>query len=350
MSAMTVVCPFCPLHCDDVNPAALRAGETGCRVADSRANWVRRESSSLATSADLETCRRWVEEASQIVISGYVIDLETARAISEFAATTGAVVKVNGTNPTASKLFAREGGFYTTLGELSSRAVSVLVIGDPATHWPRLEERLRHVKAIVRWPDSSALPQRIAALRLHTAKRFSDQSTVDDELAAAIQLVIDSTYLVVLIAPLHETIARSPVVWSSIFGLVRERNKVSRAAILSFDPSVTVRSVLASRNDPLPFAFPCNESSLCIEFSPFGERSSESTGRKIIIGLAKPSLGSNQRLLPAGVPGMHHAGIVIRGDGSVTLPLQSWQVGSHVDNLPATPAEYLRLLQGNCAT
>ena len=340
MSAMTIVCPFCPLHCDDVNADALSVGQTGCGVADSRVNLVRGASSSLDVSGDLDTCRSWVAEASRIVISGYVIDLETSRAISEFAAKTGAAVDVASTNPTAAKLFAREGGFFTTLGELTSADVSVLVIGDPATHWPRIEERLRHVKAIVRWPDSSALPKRAAALRLHAAERFLEPSTVDDELAAALQLVSEATYLVVLVAPLQESISRSPVVWSSLLGLVRERNKLSRAAILSFDPSITVRSVIAARNDPTPFAIPADETSLRIEFSPFGERVFKSAGRQIIIGLANQPLHANQVLLPAGVPGMHHAGIVIRGDGSVTLPLQA----SSNETASPTPAGQLRSL------
>ena len=161
-----------------------------------------------------------------------------------------------------------------------------------------------------------------------------------DELAAALQLVSEATYLVVLVAPLQESISRSPVVWSSLLGLVRERNKLSRAAILSFDPSVTVRSVIASRNDPTPFAIPADHGSLRIEFSPFGERVLESTGRKIVIGLAKQPLHANQVLLPAGLPGMHHAGIVIRGDGSVTLPLQAWSS----ETASPTPAGQLRSL------
>lgn len=342
MSDMTIVCPFCPLHCDDLTAASLLAGATGCSVADKRAKLIRKVPPMHEASVNHETCRLWVAEASRIVISGYVVDMETSRAISEFAAKTGAAVDVASTNPTASKLVARDGGFFTTLGELTSRKASVLIIGDPATHWPRIEERLRHVKAIVRWPESTSLLAQVAALRLNAAKRFSAASQIDDQLAAAIQLVNEAEYLVVLVAPLQESVSHSPIFWSSLLGLVRERNKVSRAAILSFDPSVTVRSVIAARNDPPPFLFPYDEASLCIEFSPFGERTTPSTGRKIVIGLTQQPLPSNQTCLPAGVPGVHHAGIVIRGDGSVTLPLQSWA------NQPAllSPASQLRSLLG----
>jgi len=343
MSRDPVVCPCCPLHCDDVDPVQLMLGKTGCPVADHRVAAVL-----AATAVDNEealgTCRQWIRDAKQIVVTGYVIDLETSRAISEFANATGADVEVDGSNSAMLPLFAREGAFLTTLGEVTSRDASMLVIGDVTSHWPRIEARLEQVKTIQRWQDDEALTSRLAALRALVTNRFTAESPVDKVVASAATMIRASAYLVVLVAPLQESIGRSPVIWSTILGMVRELNKVTRAAILSFDPSVTQRSVMASRFDPKPYPLPANGAALHIHFSPFGMGGNRSGGKTIVIGTGDKVFHKNERCLTASVPGLHHSGIVIRGDGSVTLPLQTcFPKPDQRSELP-TPAEQLRLL------
>ncbi len=354
MNDARIVCPCCPLHCDDLELASVLSARTGCSVADRLLSKLRSGDLVVDDVDSIEQARQWIADAHQIVISGHVIDLETSRAIAEFAKISGATVEVSGSNPTATRHLARDGGFLTTLGELRGRDRSVLMIGDVAAHWPRIEEHLRVERlsqpfptptlSLLRWPDSVNLPSRLAALRLQVAGRTASATDNDPELASTVELVIASKYLVLLVAPLLESISRSPVIWSSILGLVRERNKTSRAAILSFDPSVTVRSVLAARNDPPLSRFPLSDSILRIEFSPFGEPVAHASGRTIVIGMSDEKPTANQCVLQAAVPGLHHAGMVIRGDGSVTLPLQSCL--SHLkakDSIP-TPADQLRRL------
>lgn len=343
MSRDPVVCPCCPLHCDDIDPAPLMLGETGCPVADHRVAAVL-AADAVDNEEALVTSRQWIRDAKQIVVTGHVIDLETSRAISEFASATGADVEVDGSNPAMLPLFAREGAFLTTLGEVTSRDVSMFVIGDVASHWPRIETRLEHVKTIQRWDDDEALPSRLAALRALVTHRFTSESPVDAAVANAATMIKASAYLVVLVAPLQERIGRSPVIWSTILGMVRELNKTTRAAILSFDPSVTQRSVMASRFDPKPYRLPADGDALRIHFSPFGEGGNRSGGKTIMIGMGDKVFHKNERCLAASVPGLHHSGIVIRGDGSVTLPLQRCITNPDQRSELPTPAEQLRLL------
>ncbi|MGV3485274.1 MAG: hypothetical protein ACO1RT_12715 [Planctomycetaceae bacterium] len=343
MNNALIVCPLCPMHCDDVSALQLREGRTGCDVADRRLRAVLRAPDRAATPSDLQQCRKWVADAESIVVSGLALDLETSRAIGEFVRHTGARVDMRGPHAMALDVLAREGWFQTTLGELSARETSVLVIGDVASHWPRMEKRLQSISSVVRWADDEDLPERVAALRRQMAERYIDAPAADLQVTAAAKHFKEAVSMVVLVAPLRESTARSPVLWSAITGLIRERNRVARAAILSFDSSVTVRSVLAANNDPPRWEYSPREASLRIEFTPFAETDSLPARQTIFIGASDRVRGADQCLLPASVPGLHHAGIVIRGDGSVTLPLQSCLPRERP--LP-TPAEQLRSLIG----
>jgi hypothetical protein len=337
MTNAPIVCPCCPLHCDDLDRGKFLAGQTGCGIADKHVPSVLRlERASKIGPIDWETCRRWVSEAKQIIVSGHVIDLETSRAISEFASHTGAKVTAQGSNPSALAVLAREGAYLTTLGELSSAETSLMVIGDVASHWPRIEERLGAYRRVVRWADSDDLPERIAALRAALKGVDVPRQAENQWLTEAVSFVNTSTYLVLLVTPLAESKSCSPIIWSSLLGMVRERNKSSRAAILGFDISTTLRSVMASRLDPLPQLSTSDDTSLRIIFSPFGEDFPDLPNSTVVIGMAKKNLKSNQRLLPARVPGIHQSGIVIRGDGSVTLPLLSCSDATNWTDCPAT--------------
>jgi len=338
-----VVCPCCPLHCDDVDPTELMNGKTGCDVADSRIASMML-GGSANDPANLATCRQWLRDANRVIVTGHVIDLETSRAVSEFAAATGADLHVASSNPAMLAEFAREGAFLTTLGELVSRDVSLLVIGDVASSWPRIETRIEKIRTIQRWRDDDELPAKLATLRGAVSNRFLPQTRISEEVAAVTEIIKASTYFVVLVAPLSEDSATSPIIWSTILGMIRELNSVTRAAILSFDQSVTVRSVMASRFDPKPYRLPLDENAIQIHFSPFGETHKRRGGKSIVIGIGDKVFINNQLCLPASVPGLHHSGIVFRGDGSVTLPLQNCLERTDSLNSLPTPAEQLRRL------
>src|SRR5687767_9315852 len=99
MSPALIVCPLCPMHCDDVSAAQLMEGRTGCAVANKRMHVVRRAGSRTGAKNELDQCRQWVANADNIVVSGLAVDLETSRAIAQFVRETGARVEMKGCNP-----------------------------------------------------------------------------------------------------------------------------------------------------------------------------------------------------------------------------------------------------------
>lgn len=346
MSSLQVVCPLCPLHCDDIDPSALSLGRTGCHRADSQMNAIVRSACPTVSAQVLEECRQWVAQAKRIVIDGDVIDLETSRAIADFMDATGAELGVIGDSAYADA-FSREGAFTTTLGELTARETSMLVIGDPASHWPRINEKLSSIAHRVDWECSSRLPTQLASLRHKLTPRSPVQASEESDAAveAAFELVRQSKYLVVLVAPdafreAGESPVRADIAWASLLGMIRELNQTTRASLLNFDRSLTVRSVVASRGLASTLNFPRSDESLCIYFSPLGKMPANKKMRTIVIGRCDQPLGSEMRLLPASVAGVHHAGIVMRGDGSVTLPLQAPLSNASF----LTPAQQLRSL------
>lgn len=107
---------------------------------------------------------------------------------------------------------------------------------------------------------------------------------------------------------------------------------------------------MAARLDPKPFSFPISGNELQIVFVPWGQQTRPNPAehnRTIFIGMAELPLhgaGKNTVNLPAQVPGIHHPGVVIRGDGSVTLPLQQWgTLPGWLEGLPK-PGDVLRQL------
>jgi len=338
----SVVCPCCPLHCDDIDAASLRSGATGCSVADARLATIRSESLATVDDGIIEKCRQWISEASAITLTGHVIDLETSRAIADVVRQTNATTNFDGGNPWMRETITREGGFFSTLGELKQRGRVLMVIGDVVRHWPRLTSILQDAKRIAHWKDDEQLASKLASLRLMVTKRFGATDITDPTVIDVAERIAPLESLIILVAPLEESVSRSPVIYSSLLGLVRDLNQVKRASILTFDHSLTVRSVLATRDESraLPFATPA--ASLCIHFAPFGESKSKSLpGQKtIVIGSGDAVFHKNEISLPASVPGYHHRAIVIRGDGSVTLPIE----GCNAESKSVIPAVQLRRL------
>lgn len=371
MTTTPVVCPLCPLHCDDLDPVELFQGETVCSLANARIATLRRSSAVAAKQAHvterddegvLAQCRQWIQEAKRIVISGEVIDLETSRAISDFVTLTGAEVGDVGDDRAYGECFSREGAFMTTLGELTAREVSVLTIGEPAQHWPRLNETLSKVTRHVGWPGVAEATAMLAQLRrcLAGSPLPIDSSRM---LLEAHEMITSSTYLVVIVAPVEQGLVQrgvdvnARVFWSSLTGLIRELNVKSRAALMRFDRSLTLRSVLVSRSDWAAHPFSTQEPDLRIHFDPFGDQRLGDASRAIVIGCgadasradANPASSVQQSVqqhrLAASIPGLHHLGVVIRGDGSVTLPLQSpFAASDQARAALPSPAQRLRSL------
>lgn len=388
MTATRFVCPFCPLHCDDLEPPTGMGVSSVCPILSDLGprSFAHDRDTPPPQSSQLEQARQWVREACAIAITGRVIDLETARAVSRFVSRTGAgLLSLVASADGYPEAFARRGGIGTTLGDAASPHQTVIGIGDPDPRWPRLRQRLTGAAKTYFWQRNDRVVERLAQLRgelaapsHHPAAVPKDQD--DSDLATTRELIRGSEAVVFVIAPAAADEQR--LLWSTAGGLIADLNREIHASLLRFDDSLTLRSVMAwNREAPAaglrePDAISedeqlarTSEVDLIIDLTPWvapvsvtggtgprlarcrsvlgaGPRGNRriTIGQEVRSGEAAPAepagsatLGSLH--LPASTPGITGRSMAIRGDGSVALPLGMWAE----TRLP-TAAEWLKKL------
>ena len=385
MTSATFVCPFCPLHCDDLDPASLLAGAkqpvrasrkqsvevtakqpaaalgvTCSLLARRLAAAIDHDATAMAAKAAvLERARRWVAAAARIRITGAVIDLATARALCRLAQRSGASIDLDGDSAVSvaaaayRELFARSGGFAITLGDAASAHVAIIQIGDTSHCWPRLGERLSAAGQFFSWQSVDDAAERLAQLR-RLLRRPDEASPPDDpDVARSRELCGRAQSLVFIVAADLLGAAEARPFWSTMAGLLRDLNPQRRAALLRFDDALTLRSVATWNSDGEDEQFTVGrlaDAELVIELVGPGSAPSPSdrpahVGQRITIGgpvdSGVPSNSGDALLchLPASSPGIGCCGVVFRGDGSVALPLRPL-----VANGLPSPAEVLRQL------
>ena len=355
MTAEPFVCPFCPLHCDDLDLAQVNRGDVSCqRLSGVWGQAV--DHDRFASPADKEAlaiARRWVAEARGILVTGRVVDLETARAVGRFIDATGASCQVASAAGYA-ETFARDGMITTTLGDAAAPHQRVIVIGDPGGDWPRLVERLGRAGQLYRWDRDDQLAERLARVR-GSLRGDSSVVDVDADVAATVAICQRSTAVVFVVAPksLARQESESRLIWSTLAGLLGDLNRRIRATLLRFDPAMTLRSVLAWSGSGIKSSGSGIKSSgsglesdgggvdrgrrieLVIRLQPWPlvavRDVVEAAGarRTLWIGSCEQSVdrvsvaatGEESLAIAAATAGISRPGVVIRGDGSVTLPL-----------------------------
>ncbi|TVP95758.1 MAG: hypothetical protein EA381_18305 [Planctomycetaceae bacterium] len=400
MNSVRFVCPFCPLNCDDLERPAVDPGpdepvDAACpRLGELWHQAVRhdREAESPKAAA-WQQAREWVRSARSVVISGHVADLETGRGVVRFIRQTGAEwIAPSGSRCGYAEAFSRSGGFATTLGDAAAAHQTVILIGDPTGRWPRLDQRLSRAGIVFRWQDSESVAERLAALRCQLAssrsglKRGTQAAQGaggedDPDLEESRRLIAASEAVVFVIDPAIADAAGQRTLWSAANGLIADLNRHIRVSLLRFDESQTLRNVMAwlqpAPGDGLPLTERVDVATtlasrgdvdLLIWLEPWRTAVASSRqpaaadaeggfsqvglnwkhritiGRTSSVGagVSRRGAGSGPAEslgLAARTPGISMTGMVIRGDGSVALPLFS----SVSSPLP-TVAESLRRL------
>jgi len=345
MSGRHFVCPFCPLHCDDLDLDSLTASCSSLARQMATLPFpetsVNKAASNPAES--IRTARQWIAHASTIGVAGHAVDLETARAVCQFVDQTGATLVIGGGEGDGySEAFARDGMISTTLGDAASNYQQIVVLGDPGQIWPRLRTRLAGAGSIYAWQNTDNLLDRLAMLRWALKSPGVQTTGSDPDLLETIRLCQQGPAVVFVIVPGSVAPHHSRPFWSTLAGLLLDLNRRIRATLLRFDDSMTLRSVAAWTSDgPRPVdALRHHPLDLEIQLMPWDDPSTPSAAhplptRRIIIGSqlsapVPPATGAALRVdedapetlhLVAALPGISRAGIVIRGDGSVSLPL-----------------------------
>lgn len=344
MTDRPFVCPCCPLHCDDLSIEELAAR---CDLFAGRLSWARQSTANdVSDERLLATAAQWVAEADTIAVTGSIVDLETARAVCDFVERSGASLFVGeGSSDGFSEALARDGIFSVTLGDAAAPHQHIVMIGDSSKRLPRLGERLKTAGSIYSWQSTENLVERMAQLRLMLKRPDVCQAGDDQDLAHTFNLCQKESAVVFAVDVGQGLDGQQRPLWSTLQGLFSELNRRIRASVLRFDNAMTLRSVAAWTSDgPHPSASAIRVPvDLEICFSPWPADKAGATQffnpsvrRRITIGDQGPqsdALVSGDRVsgdsdscqsihLPAAMPGIASDGIVIRGDGSVTLPLR----------------------------
>jgi len=156
---------------------------------------------------------------------------------------------------------------------------------------------------------------------------------------------------VFVVAPEAVDPADARLFWKTLGGMLGELNRLIRCTLLRFDDSATFRNVAAwtgQTRTPPAMASKSSAYDLVVHLVPWGESSAgrpdflADTSRYIRIGVSSPGSEAPSESvcqLSTSTPGIGRPGIVIRGDGSVTLPL-----GGIAKTRLASPAQVLDLL------
>lgn len=307
---------------------------------------------------------RWVAEARSIVITGQIVDLDTARAVRRFADQTQATLIMDPRRDDHfAEHFGTRGGILTTLGDAAAGHQTMILIGSPQAAWPRFDQRVRGVKNLIQWTNTRRVATRLAELRwqLRSSLPSIAPHRTDPDLVATAEAIRDAEAIVFFIEPKVAAAECARTLWASVSGLISDLNSSRHATLLRFDPLMTLRSVFAwTQQRPSQDTQEADairegeilrhgeEVDLAVILTPWHTRSQDAAdppgyGEKTI-GLRwqhQITIGQNRigqrpdtadaepglewrpsRLhLPASTPGVSQPGVVIRGDGSVTLPL-----------------------------
>ncbi|TWT96424.1 formylmethanofuran dehydrogenase [Neorhodopirellula pilleata] len=300
-----IVCPLCPLMCDDVElnqDGRLRAehceianqfhsGENRGKPDSVRGNWSRRPLRIITTGTDLVLARHLAAWHSQGKIT---LTIETDRCVAAMLATV-----------------SRDGIVSATLAEVRAHCDSIGFFGDVESTYPRIGQKLSLERfepaSIKRW-------FRVDAEEL--ARQFVELAS------ASPQPLRDSNYTAVLVGPDAFVEGEEAITSSMISRWVRKRNENTRTVCVTLDPAATLRSVCLWTNNTIPGSESFqsdSEQHFDIRLgSPLNRQSNPADWQ---IGGVDPGASLAKVFSPASQAGIDHASMMIRGDGSVSLPL-----------------------------
>lgn len=340
------VCPLCPLHCDDLwTDDADRWRAHGCPIAE---DW--QPASRPKSRGDVRAAMAsFTAGPFQIVTSG--VDLVTARALARWQRSGRIRVAVESDPSIAAvaSVVSRDGGVGCTLGAMLDRADWVWTIGAVDSTWPRLASRSCRDELVRRgghWHST----------RRSTADQVADwagRCRAGDRTDPLVDTWLEAGYAVVVVGPDAFPAEQAELAVAVVGRTIRERNGTSRAAWLTLDPAVTIKSVWAWQFNSAPPVSTVGVTDNVEETEGIGADQAAAAAAirlgspltkaapkvRMQIGGTDPGESLAEVFWDAGLAGCHHASMTIRGDGSVSLPLSSVCAGG-----PPTIAERLEEL------
>jgi len=378
-------CPFCGLVCDDVRVRAEASGVRVERPDCARARGLfavpatgqaRIGGQPVEAIAALRAAAAILAQARRPLIGGLACDVAGQRAALDLAERVGGVVEhMNGAAQFRNWLAFQDGGWMTTtLSEVRNRADLIVFAGTDAARFPRFFERCvdadsqfgplersvvtlgaapaggRGVAHAVAVADLAAL---FADLRIRLAGGRAAPNGAGgvpaDTLDALLAAMKAARYGVLVWNAAELDVPHADLTVQAMVELVRDLNRETRWAGLPLggsDGDTSASQVCTWRTgyplrvgfepagpryEPLLFEaarlLAAGEADALLWISAFDPARTppETACPRIVLGrpdMRLDAMGPRDVFIPVAVPGVHHAGILHRMDGVVSLPLQ----------------------------
>ena len=346
MSPDPIVCPFCPLGCDDVRVSHSDGTvDVDCDLARHQFDSAVNHSPARIGSKTVDTLdfvafrsRLALPDCPTIEFNG--ASIQEAKSIEALVKT--GVIQVNldvdAGSVALNQAIARDGVIAATLGDVCARSDLIWVIGDIDSRTPRLAERLGRSKAKLHQTSVLTVD---SLSRLHRASGQRNEATgrPSDSAGSLIDLIRSSGYTSIVIgdSPFEkgsevvasEMLLRLIARWNELPGSNDrgEDDLLRRAVILRIDHHQNLRSVMRWRNNQVSSAGLSVLPSPSVRIGP--SCGDQTTNVRLQIGGPDPGEPSAFAYLPASSPGVHFAEVTIRGDGSISLPLSAIAAAPH---------------------
>jgi len=336
------VCPFCPLHCDDVALEQPSGGNWMAKVQCGKAitayahalgdsQSARIADAAVATSLASEKAKAMFAGKDIIHVATAGTDLDTARRLNQLQNKNRIRVAIDDTVSAAAwrAAISREGTLSATLGDVRMHADVVWTIGDVENETPRWRERI--AAETKQWIHSQSLAAEPLAELFQTLRSNANGNDSDEPIAASIG---SANYLAIILGRNAFVESEATATAEMLSKMLWYLNKTSRAIVLQWDTAATNRAVTAwQTNAPIDSVTQDSQAEIHIRLGSPSEGAKAAT---LQIGGIDRGPQFAELYLPAATLGIDREGVTIRGDGTVTLPLAAARPSAD-----ATPIERL---------
>ncbi|MEL6107623.1 MAG: hypothetical protein AAFU85_16410 [Planctomycetota bacterium] len=336
----TIVCPFCPLHCDDIIARDDGSFVSECELASEAFQAVNqpaqgRFGGESINSAELKTLSERLGFSRRPVVEFGLVSIEQAKRLYELKSRI--VFKLRAADGTHSQTIERDGIDSATISDITKHADVVLAVGS-FDSTPRLLDRLSSSRAQTHRVDA------ISATEIGALRNGESVESIPPE-------IWTSRYLAILIGESAFETGAEVACAESLHRFVRQRNGQAideqghcrRAILVRFDPHQNLKTVFRWRGNEsvdeslVPGMSNRWTTEIRLGSAYASSQDSVQPAVKLQIGGLDPGSDAAEAYLPAAAVGVHHRGTTIRGDGSVCLPLSD-PASSGLDD----PIELLR--------
>lgn len=317
LDTRAVVCPLCPLHCDQVHFTAEGTSPV-CELADRRWSELRSTNDRIAGDVDADEIASVLRANRPVVVHAGGMDLTIAKTLMRLVREghIRLVTSRSVTQAAISDATGREGVIRATLGDVHRHADLLWLLGSIELESPRLLDEIVRAdqppEIVIQREGVTA--EELANLAVHLRDGNGGQDGVADA-------VLKSRYLAVLLG--SDAFGKDEADLSAVMlgRILRRRNQTSRAVLATLDPAISLDSVSWWTLGQAVETW----DGQAVDLSIVGglAESSPNVPCRWQIGGVDPGWRIAEHFVAAAPVGLSRGGVVIRGDSTVTLPLGS---------------------------